>query len=283
MDESTALAQAAIALELTDVTPFARGGQKLVSRANRNGHPVILKVVMLGHSADPNALERCEREVKLLKSLASQNIVKVLSEMVPLGDPPTAAVWLEEELDGDDLSQLVGNQWSWSETAAFIQGIGSGLAAMHAEGYVHRDLSAGNVRRTSAGVWKVMDPGLAKHLNRTSITGVWQPGTPGYLSPEHAILGGRITPASDIFCLGILAYLALSGTFPIDPGRDRDEYRRNLLGVQPSSISVMRPDLTAAQVEILDSCLQRQPARRFLDAGELVTEMKNLSLNGGNK
>lgn len=283
MDESRALAAAAVAFGLEDVVPFARGGQKLVSRANRDGQPVILKTVLLGHNADPNALERCDREVKLLKSLGSVNIVKVLSEMVSLGDPPTAAVWLEEELDGDDLSNLVGPQWSWSETATFLHGVGSGLAVMHSEGYVHRDLSAGNVRRTSAGTWKVMDPGLAKHLNRTSITGVWQPGTPGHLSPEHAILGGRITPASDIFCLGLLAYLTLSGTLPIDPGRDRDEYRRNLLGVQPQSIAVLRPDLSSPQVEIVDSCLQRQPARRLLDAGELVDEMNSLAFNEGGK
>lgn len=270
MDEAAVIAAAAAEFGLSNTKPIAQGGQKLVCRADSPMGQVVLKVVLLAGSPDPNALERCEREVSLLRSLRSPNIVHVLSEMKTVGSPAGASMWLEEYLDGQDISQLLGSQWSWTAVEEFLIGAGSGLAAMHSGGYVHRDLSAGNIRRTASAVWKIMDPGFAKHLNRSSITGVWQPGTLGFISPEHAVLGGRVTAASDVFCLGILAYYALTGHLPIPVGGDRDAYRRNLLGVQVPSVGVARPDLTPSQAEIIDMCLQRQPARRFLDGTEVV-------------
>ena len=281
MDESAALALAEPALGVTGATEIARGGQKIVYRALLQGVPVILKIAHISNLLDPNALERCQREVALLKDLHSPNVVKVLSDLAFIGTGPDAAAWLEEELDGQDLHALLGRPWTWSDVADLLAQVGSGLSAMHASGYVHRDLSPGNVRRTTQG-YKVMDPGLAKHLNRTSITGLWQPGTPGFLSPEHATLGGRITPASDVYCLGILAFLALTGEFPIDPSGDPNQYRQRLLAARPPAVRSRRPDLSEPQASIVDRCLDRQPARRFLDADEVLDAVRVLASGGGN-
>jgi serine/threonine-protein kinase len=152
--------------------------------------------------------------------------------------------------------------------------VGRGLAVMHGHNYIHRDLSPGNVRRTSRGTWVVMDPGFAKHLKRTSITGLFQPGTPGHMSPEHAAIGGRVTRASDVYCLGILAFQALTGNLPIPVGTDLTDYRRRLLAAQPETLGTLRPDLTSEQAHLVDTCLQRQPARRYLDGGELIDALQ---------
>lgn len=274
LDRDDALRAAAAELGATDVRPFAVGGQKVVARARHGSLPVVLKVVLLSDSgADPNALERCEREVALLKSLDAQNIVKLVSDMVAVGDGPDAAAWLEEELDGDDLAVLLGAPWPWPDVEEMLLGLGAGLAAMHSNDYVHRDLSAKNVRRTSTGLWKVMDPGFAKHLKRSSITGLYQPGTPGYMSPEHAAVGGRITPASDIFCLGVLAYQALTAVLPVLVGPDLLEYAGRLRTGQAPPVGIARPDLTSERAALVDTCLARQPARRFLDADELLARL----------
>lgn len=275
MDEQQELAAATSALGITNAAVLARGGQKVVYTATRGSDPVILKVVKILGARDPNALERCQREVELLRDLNNDHIVRVVSNIELLGPAPDAAAWLEEHLDGHDFIQMIGAQWSWPDVQELLIGVATGLADMHKNSYIHRDLSASNVRRTSAGIWKIMDPGLAKHLNRSSITGPWQPGTPGYLSPEHVSVGGRILPASDIFCLGILAYQALSATLPIDAG-DPMVYRRLLMSTNAPSIATLRPDLTASQVALIDACLERQPARRFLDAGELLQSISSL-------
>ena len=280
MNEQEVLAEAESALGLAGSRQIARGGQKIVYRSDQAGNPVVLKVGLLSGALDPHGLERCRREVDLLRRLDSPHLVRVLSELHVIGSGPDAAVWLEEDLDGTDLGTLLGQEWPWDAVRGLLLGVGSGLSVMHANGYVHRDLSPGNVRQTSQG-WKVMDPGLAKHLNRTSITGLWQPGTPGYLSPEHGSIGGRVTPASDVYCLGILAFIALTGSFPIEPYGAPEEYQqRLLLGRVPRTAS-LRPDLSANQAAVIDRCLTRQPARRYLDAGEVVTALSALEGSGG--
>jgi len=280
MDMSSAVAASEARFGLTNVQTLAHGGQKTVCTADMSGTPVVLKVVLLTSATDPHALERCEREVALLRDTSSPNLVAVLSQLHLLGSGPDAAVWLEEYLDGDDLSRLVTTPWTWSEAASFLADVGSGLAAMHRHGYIHRDLSAGNVRRQASGVWKVMDPGFAKHLNRTSITGLFQPGTAGFLSPEHAVMGGRVTPASDVFCLGILAFLGLVGRLPVPVGADMNDYRRRLLSMTPTALRTSRPDLSHGAAAVIDRCLLPQPARRYLDAAEVVGAVKALTAQG---
>lgn len=276
MDEQDAIREAAAILGLEDVVQFARGGQKVVCRARSSGRPVILKVVMVSASTDPNALERCEREVSLLKEMTSPRIVRVLSDLVKLGSGPDAAAWVEEELDGEDLSALLGSQWASIDAQVMMRQVSEGLTEFHARGFVHRDLSAGNVRRTATAGWKVMDPGLAKHLNRSSITGLWQPGTPGYLSPEHAAPGSRVTSASDVFCVGILGFIALTGQYPVDPSGAPLDYRRRLLNARPPSIQSFRPDVRADFAAVIDRCLDGQAARRYLDAQELFDALDAL-------
>lgn len=275
MDEQQELAAATAALGIANTAVLARGGQKVVYTATRGTDPVILKVVRILGARDPNALERCQREVELLRKLGSDHIVRVVSGIELLGQAPDAAAWLEERLDGEDFIQLTGTPWAWAEVQDLLAGVAAGLAEMHKHAYIHRDLSASNVRRTSTGVWKIMDPGLAKHLNRSSITGPWQPGTPGYLSPEHVSVGGRILPASDVFCLGILAFQALTTGLPISAA-DPMVYRRLLMSTSAPSVATLRPDLTGAQAALIDGCLERQPARRFLDAGELLESLASL-------
>ena len=158
-----------------------------------------------------------------------------------------------------------------------INGVASGLAAMHQANFIHRDLSARNVRQTSGGIWKLLDPGLAKHLDRSSITGLFTPGTPGFMSPEQATAGVRVTPASDVHGLGVLAYLALTGgDLPVPVGAGLNDYRTRLLYTDPPSIRTRRPDLSDEQVALIDGCTARQPGRRWLDATEVLDELSKL-------
>lgn len=274
MDTDAAIVEATGHFGLSDVQPLASGGQKTVCTAVLGTSEVVLKVVMLSASTDPNALERCRREVDVLQGTASPNLVRILSPLAMLGSGPDAAAWLEEYLDGEDMSSLTGSQWTWDETATFLLDVGQGLAAMHAQDYIHRDLSHRNLRRLSTGTWKVMDPGLAKHLNRTSITGLYQPGTPGFLSPEHVLVGGRVTTASDVFCLANLAHLGLTGNLAVPFTGDLNDYVRQLSRLSPINIAVSRPDLPPQAAAVINRCLHRQPARRFLNAAEVVAAVQ---------
>jgi serine/threonine protein kinase len=277
MDIPAAVAAATSHFGLVAVHPLTTGGQKTVCTASWAGADVVLKIVLLSTSADPNVLERCQREVAVLQTTSSAHLVQILTPMELLGPGPDAAVWLEEYLDGTDMRSMTGGTWTWAEAAQFLVDVGSGLTAMHTQNYIHRDLSHGNVRRLSSGSWKVMDPGLAKHLNRTSITGLFQPGTPGFLSPEHVLTGARITTSSDVFCLGNLAYLGLTGSLAVAYSGDLNEYVQRLSRMSAVNVAVARPDIPAQGAAIINRCLLRQPARRFLDAEEVVTAVQSMA------
>lgn len=150
------------------------------------------------------------------------------SDLITLGNPVHGAAWLEEFLDGDDLTTRLGHQWNWTDTAELGYQVADGLAAAHSAGVIHRDLSPNNVRRLSTGTYKVMDFGFARHTLKTGLTVAGQPGTPGFLSPEHLkAYSGVPMPASDVFGVGILMYAALTGELPIPyDGNDTDYARR---------------------------------------------------------
>lgn len=152
-----------------------------------------------------------------------------------------------------------------------ILDVAAGLSACHDLDVVHRDLSPGNVRRRDNGRFALMDPGFARHLSRTALTGVYQPGTPGFCSPEH-VPGGHPTPASDVFGLGILAFYALTSQLPIPYTGDEGTYWDALRDTSAPRVRSVRPDVPEILAAVIDRCLQRQAARRYLDAGELLID-----------
>ncbi len=253
--------------------PLAQGGQKLVWLGELDGSDVVLKIAKIGGSPDPAALERAHREVALLEDISHPNIVRALSGASDLGSPIEGVCWIEEVLDGEDLSCAVGTPWAVTDVVSMMSEVAAGLAELHRRGVVHRDLSAGNVRICSTG-YKIIDPGFAKHLDKTSLTTYGQPGTPGFLSPEHVGSGARQTAASDVFCIGILAWLCLVGALPWSPSNP--EYLTQLHDRQVRSIATVCTGLPVRLAAIIDRCLQRQVGRRYFNGQELVDAMRAL-------
>lgn len=262
------------ATKLAELTP---GGQKVVLHVTRGDDELVMKVVAIRPST-PNTLKRAEREVAALARMSSPHVVRVASELVELGTPVAGAAWLEELLDGDDLTAGLTTQWSWTDAAKLGIEVGRGLGAGHAQGVVHRDLSSNNVRRLSNGDFKVMDFGFARHTLLSGITVAGQPGTPGFLSPEHLNgYSGGPTPASDVFCVGILMFGALTNQWPFPWNGDDADYVRRLSANQMTPLGVLRPDLKADQLAFMTRCMHRQPARRFLDGDRMADALAGVS------
>lgn len=273
------IGEAIAALGVTEIGVIgAPGGQKAVRHVRGGGgEDLVLKVISVSASA-PDALRRAEREVEFLASLDDAHVVRVASPLVELGDPPTGAAWLEEFLDGEDLTALLGIAWPWSAAADLGLQVARGLAVAHAAGVVHRDLSANNVRRLANGAYKVLDFGFARHTLRSGVTVGGQPGTPGFLSPEHlnSYSGGPM-PASDVFVVGILMYVALTGVLPIPYRGDDQDYIHRLSVGDMRDIGVARPDLDEDQCALVRRCLHRQPARRFRNGHRLAEALKGMA------
>jgi serine/threonine protein kinase len=235
-----------------------------------------MKVVALP-SSSPTPLQRAEREVALLKSLTSPHVVAVESDLCRIGNPVEGAAWLEERLDGDDLSAHLGSQWAWADAAEMGYQVALGLAAGHEAGVIHRDLSPRNIRQLSNGDYKVMDFGVARFTLLTGVTVGGQPGSPGYHSPEHLNgYSGVPIAASDVFGVGVLMYQALTGNVPIPYLGDDHDYVRRLAAVEVADIATLRPKLGPEKVAVIRRALHPQPARRFRDGQSLAAALEPL-------
>lgn len=270
------LAQAGAALGLTNIAVHVAGGQKTVAFADGPSGRTVVKLVELAPPYSAIALERARREVAVLSAISHPNVVRLESGLVELGSPVTAVCWREEHLDGADLDTFLSTLHDWSAASEMAHGVLAGLGAFHDAGAIHRDLSPRNVRRTSTGTYKLMDPGVARLLAKTTITGPVDPGTLGYMSPEHVSPAARPTFASDVFSVGVLLCEALTGRSPIPFLGDRADYARRLATDQVATAGALRPDLTPGQINFVDTCLQRQLARRYLDAAEALAALSAL-------
>lgn len=277
MVDEKLIAQAADTLAVEVVRALKQGGQKTVLLANSGDDPAVLKVISVGPST-PDALRRAQREVELLHRIDHPNVVRVASELVEIGDPCVGVAWLEDYLEGQDLAELLGEPWAWPDVRAMATDVASGLGALHNVKVVHRDLSANNIRRSPNGRYVVMDPGYARHHNRSELTIGGQPGTPGFLSPEHLQgYSGAPNAASDMFCVGNLMFFALTGRLPIDFTGDIADYARRLLAVEVPDVADFCPDLPEEAANVVRRCLHPQPARRYRNGSRLAEVLEALT------
>jgi len=279
LDSSVAVDQellndAMTALGVEDIRELRPGGQKSVRLVRQGDTEMVMKVIAL-ESGAPDALRRAQREVELLQRINNDHVVKVASDLVELDDPLRGVAWLEEYLDGEDLSDQLNARWAWDQAQEMVRQVADGLSSLHGAKVVHRDLSANNVRCTNGGRYVLMDPGFARHTLRSGLTVGGQPGTPGFLSPEHlAAYSGVPTPASDVFCLGVLVYLVLTNELPIPYNGDLSDYITRLARVEVVDIEIYRTDLPADAVSLIRRMLHPQPARRPRNGKRLIEALE---------
>jgi serine/threonine protein kinase len=151
-----------------------------------------------------------------------------------------------------------------------------GLGALHALNGVHRDVKPSNLLLTADGTLKVADFGIMKLFEANLIDATATDvilGTPPYLSPEQWLFE-RLSPATDFYALGIVAYQLLTGRLPFE-GSEAYELKQAHLTKEPDWPANVSPELTA----IVMRCLAKQPADRYQSAQELImalTAVKDL-------
>ena len=147
------------------------------------------------------------------------------------------------------------------------------LAFIHSRFYVHRDIKAQNVRIMPDGRLKLMDFGLMERTG-TVVRAAALAGTPGYMPPE-AITGGTITPASDLYAVGCLAYELLTGRLPFE-GRVLEVVRAHVEAPPPPP-SRLAPQVPADLEAIVLRLLAKDPAARYPDAASVIADLGALS------
>jgi serine/threonine-protein kinase len=172
--------------------------------------------------------------------------------------------WMEL-VDGASLDQLLERHGPYDAREAALIGaeIASALAAVHKAGLLHRDVKAQNVLRESGGRIVLTDFGTGEEVNAQGPSRM--AGTPMYLAPE--ILRGKpASVQSDVYSLGVLVFLLLTGKFPIQARTMVDLARAHAEGHRRRVLDV-RPGLPAPLSEVVEQALAESPADRFPTAG----------------
>ncbi len=225
------------------------------------GDPVALKLLR-GRGAA--ATERLRREAAVLASVAGPHVIGVRDFVVEDG----AAVLVMDLAAGGSLAGLLASRdrLSAPETVTILAPLATALAAAHARGLVHGDLTPANILFSGDGRPLLADFGVARAIGSAS-----EPveGTVDFMDP--AVLGGAApTAASDVFALGAVGFLALCGEPYWGTGTVDQVQGRALVGIRPALDEVL-PGLPHALVAAIEAALSHDPhdrpdARSLADA-----------------
>ena len=185
-------------------------GRVYRGRDRRLARNVAVKVIKPWWAEDPEWVRSFEREVQLLASVNDPGIVQIFD----VGSAPEGLYYVSELVDGVSLSKrLKEGPLGPVEACEIAEQLADALAAAHAQRVVHRDIKPANVLITSGARVKVGDFGIARLFEENAEGSATIVGTPTYMAPEQA--HGRLgSPATDVYCAGIVLYEMLAGHPP---------------------------------------------------------------------
>ncbi len=198
----------------TIVDLLGRGGMGAVYQAvdTRVKQTVALKTLP---SKDPGLLDALAREVALAQQLNHPNLLTV-RHLETRGDAPYLVM---ELMDGGDLGEQLaakGGKLGSAEAMRILDGVLSGLTALHSALTAHLDLKPGNVLLGKDGRIKLADFGISSRM-RDQRGGGTGAGTPEYAPPEQ-MRGEPCDARADVYAAGILAHVLLTGRLPFEAG-----------------------------------------------------------------
>ncbi len=212
----------------------------------------------------PEMRDRFLKEAQFAARLRHPHLAEIFSVV---SDPDGELYLVFELVPGESLDALLKKRGKLelAEARRILGGVASALDYAHGERVIHRDLKPGNIMVDSQGRAKVMDLGLARETRSpTDMTQTAAWGTPLYMAPEQHL--GRISRASDLYALGVMAYEMLTGSRPFQGGAILDN-KLNGVFPKPSSLNPgLSPHIDAALARALDP----DPDKRFASAAELV-------------
>ena len=245
-----------------------------VTEDTRLHRKVALKFLPAASALDDHARARFLREAQAASALDHPNVATVYK----VGDWDDQLFIAMAYYDGETLRQRITRGPLPIAEAANIAGqIASGLAAAHRAGIVHRDLKPANVMLTQDGQVKILDFGLAKDVSGLQATGTaltaagMTVGTVAYTAPEQA-LGGDVDARADVWAFGVTLFEMLVGRLPFAA----ETQAAMLLAITTTPVVRVRdarPDVPESLAAIVDTALEKDPARRNLTTAVIASRI----------
>lgn len=251
-----ALAEA-LPASITPQREIRSGGQRAVYDVVVDGERRVLKLM------PADGRDRAEREVGIGRRFEHPGLARVLSGLEDIEVDGRALVYFTEEfVDGTSLDEL-------SDPLTLCAALDLGLQLVAATEHlytehhvVHRDVKPANIMRRADGTFALLDVGVGRHQDLTTLTAHEAdhgPGTRGYLAPEQLqpSKGHELDWRTDQFTIGVVLFEILTGRVPFDP---RASSYRTLL---TTGLVVSWDDVPDVARPLLERLLQAKPHRRF--------------------
>ncbi len=246
---------------------------------------VALKLLPAAFTQDTDRVRRFEQEAHAVSALNHPNIVTIYE----IGHFNGRQYIASELIEGCTLRDRLSVKMTLQDALDVTIQVASALTVAHTAGVVHRDIKPENIMLRPDGYIKVLDFGLAKLADKegkkepatpvadkfTTTAGLVL-GTAGYMSPEQA-RGQRVDARTDIFSLGVLLYEMINGYGPFAAPTRADTIVA-ILAYEAVSLRHSQPDIPAELDRIVAKALAKAREARYQSAKEMLTDLKNLSL-----
>lgn len=232
---------------------------------------VALKILEAHVTIDPEASERFKREAVHTSHLSHPNIATVFSFDTTEIQGQQRSYIAMEFLKGKPLDKIIKEQrqtLGYEECLLIAEQVASALALVHKEGIIHRDLKPGNIMVMNDGHVKLLDFGIARATDESSITQKGMlVGTVLYMSPEQ-VRGEELAFTSDVFSFGSVLYHLCTGKLPF-PGSSFPEVCMTILDCNPEKPAEARPGFPEPISALIDRCIESEPVDRFTNGSEV--------------
>jgi len=257
------------------------------TRLNR---PVAVKFIKPDLTKNPDRVARFFQEARAAAAVNHPAIAQVYD----VGEAEGSTYIVMEYVEGKTVRQLIaGRELDLLGAVEVAIQVAEGLGRAHKAHIIHRDIKSDNIMVTADGHAKILDFGLAKLLAQpldlvqvgtspgtdqaltvTQTIDGHVMGTPSYMSPEQA-RGQEVSPASDIFSLGIVIFEMVTGELPFK-GDTPLETIQAIAFDEARPVTVIRRNLPPELQRILSRCLRKNPKARYPEAMILAEDLKRL-------
>ena len=242
--------------------------------------PLAMKVLHADLEDDPSVLKRFQREANALRNLAHPHIVPFYG----MHQISTSNFLLEHFIDGPSLKDILrerqDKRLALKEILIYLKALCAALGYAHINGVIHCDIKPGNVLIDQSGNIYLTDFGIARHAESTT-TSLGVAGTPAYMAPEQ-IRGEKVSPATDIYALGVITFELLAGRRPFRGTEANTERGGNTLNerIRYGHLHVPAPDprsfdpaIPEKIAKIILVALSKKPEDRFRHVQDFFREL----------
>ncbi len=266
------------------IRPIGQGGmgEVLLGHDERLDRQAAIKVLPEKPDDNEQRRQRFLEEARSASAITHPNVCVIYDVGETDDGQPFIAM---EYIEGNTLDELNSTGPLTTElTTEFAIQIADALQVAHEAGVVHRDIKPSNVIINPRGQAKVLDFGLAKRVDESPEAAAKRLvethegqvlGTPSYMSPEQ-VMGQPVDGRSDIFSLGVVMYEMITGHQPFT-GRALGETLQRICNNTPDNMGKHNDQVPQGLERITLKCLQKDPAHRYQDAGEIVVDLKTLA------